>query len=274
MKEKISIAGCGWFGTPLAKKLTKEGFKIKGSTTTPSKLQALEDLGIQAYLLDVSNTEEIHNNDFFNCDILILNIPPKTNTSENNSFAMKVGKIAKMACTSNVKHVIFVSSTSVYGDHNENVDEFSLPRPDSQSGEIMLNAENILKQQKGFITTILRFGGLIGPGRNPGRFLSGKKDIPNGKAPVNLVHLADCVGIVNEIIKKQGFGFAYNICAPDHPERQIFYTKAAAAAGLPEPAFNDELCEWKIVSSLQTAKLLNYSFQFPKWEDWINPINL
>ena len=39
-REKISILGCGWLGLPLAKSLLAKGYKIKGSTTSESKLEA------------------------------------------------------------------------------------------------------------------------------------------------------------------------------------------------------------------------------------------
>ena len=60
-----------------------------------------------------------------------------------------------------------------------------------------------MRECKKFNTTVIRFGGLIGYDRMPGKFLTGKKDLPNGDAPVNLIHRDDCVQIIYQIIKNE-----------------------------------------------------------------------
>jgi 3-hydroxyisobutyrate dehydrogenase-like beta-hydroxyacid dehydrogenase len=48
---KISILGCGWLGLPLAKVLVKNGFSVKGSTTTQDKILVLKQLGVDPFLI-------------------------------------------------------------------------------------------------------------------------------------------------------------------------------------------------------------------------------
>ena len=43
---QVSILGCGWLGLPLAKALIGEGYTVKGSTTTPAKLNLLKEEGV------------------------------------------------------------------------------------------------------------------------------------------------------------------------------------------------------------------------------------
>jgi len=45
--------------------------------------------------------------------------------------------------------------------------------------------------------------GLVGRERKAGRFFAGKRDVPEGNAPVNLVHLDDCMGVVEALINKR-----------------------------------------------------------------------
>jgi nucleoside-diphosphate-sugar epimerase len=267
--KTVSILGCGWFGKPLARKLLESGLSVKGSTTNPEKLDDLQQMGIQAYLIHIAAVDTAVDIDFFNTDVLLIDIPPRRNTSEQHSFMQKIEQISQLAVQQQIKEILFISSTSVYGDHNLEVDESSAPDPDSASGAILLNAENYLKAQDQFHSTVIRFGGLIGPGRDPGRFLAGKTGIANGLAPVNLIHLTDCIEIVSKIILQDAFGYTFNATAPDHPTRQTFYTQAAKKSGLPEPQFISECRHWKIVNSTQAARLLDYSFQRPNWEDWI-----
>ena len=72
--KQISLLGCGKLGYPLAIKLLKQGYVIKGSTTTPEKMSKLKNSGIIPYLIDVNKKMNL---DFFNSDILVLTLPYK-----------------------------------------------------------------------------------------------------------------------------------------------------------------------------------------------------
>ena len=261
--KKISILGCGWYGLELAKKLTSKGYSIKGSTTSPEKLTLLKESGIIPYLINLGENNNDFDHAFFDSELLIIAIPPKRNTSEQHTFVSKIQKIASASAASGIRQIIFISSTSVYGDQNAEIDEHTQASPDTESGKAILLAENLLQQNPSFKTTIIRFGGLIGPNRNPGKFFAGKKDIPNGQAPVNLIHLEDCIGITEKIIQKAAFGHIYNACAADHPSRAVFYTHAAIKSGLEPPQFTDELLTWKLINSITIPKYLDYTFNVP-----------
>lgn len=259
--NKISILGCGWYGLGLAKELIKNGYIVKGSTTSPDKLESLQQTGIFPYLINFTEEENRVDSDFFDCDLLIISIPPKRNTSEQHTFLSKIQQVSKAIVEGNIPNVIFISATSVYGDYNQEVNEQTSPNPETESGKAILAAEQTLTANPNFTTTILRFGGLIGPGRDPGRFFAGKSAIPNGNAPVNLIHLSDCIGLTWSIIEQQVFGYIFNACATDHPTRSRFYTAAAANSGLALPQFNDELLNWKSVYSIYIGTKLDYEFK-------------
>lgn len=253
--------GCGWYGLALAKALVSNGIKVKGSTTSPGKMETMAADGIEPYLVNFTAATENYDARFFNCDILLIAIPPKTRAGEGVDFIHKIEKIINAIKRHGVKKVIFISSTGVYADLNNQVDENTNPQPNTEAGRVLFVAENLFRQEATFKTTIIRFAGLIGPGRAPGRFFAGKKDIPNGNTPVNLVHLDDCIGLTKAIINKDAFGYLFNGCAPDHPIKSAFYTRAAADAGLEKPEFIDELREWKIVKSVNVEAILKYRFK-------------
>lgn len=56
MKPTIGILGCGWLGKPLAEHLLAEGYRVKGSTTTPEKKEILLDAGIEAFKVTLTST--------------------------------------------------------------------------------------------------------------------------------------------------------------------------------------------------------------------------
>ena len=106
--------------------------------------------------------------------------------------------------------------------------------------------------------------GLYGPDRHPARFLSGKKNLKNGDAPVNLIHRDDCIAIISQIIEGTISGEIFNCCSDGHPSRKEFYTKASIVAKLPPPHFLEEnTFSFKIVSNKKLKQKLNYSFIHP-----------
>ena len=116
--KQISILGCGWLGLPLAKSLLEKGFLIKGSTTTLEKISILENVGIQAYQIEVGEIEikgEI-NSFLENSEILIIDIPPKLRNVSSENFVKKIQNLIPFIEKASIEKVIFISSTSVYGD--------------------------------------------------------------------------------------------------------------------------------------------------------------
>lgn len=250
--------GCGWLGLPLAIRLIGNNWTVKGSTTTPSKLPLLRSHQIDAYLVQLSD-DFLPYGDFFESDILLLNIPPSLKKQSAESYLKQMHALKKQIEQSPVTRLIFISSTSVYPDTNTVITGTN----DADPNSALYQSEQLFCQSKNFTTTIIRFAGLIGPGRSPARFFSGKTNIPNGKAPVNLIHLDDCIGIIQSILNQQHFGQTYHAAAPSHPSRSEFYTQASQVAGLPLPGFIDELNEWKIIDPGKLARDLNYQFLHP-----------
>jgi nucleoside-diphosphate-sugar epimerase len=256
----VSILGCGWFGLALAKKLISLNYAVKGSTTSQEKLAILQAENIQPYLINFTADAIVAGEAFFEADTLFICIPPKRNSTELHDYPQKIKSILA-AAKDKSKHVVLISSTSVYADKNKAVNESSETNPDTDSGRVVLAAEQLFKVLYPENCTVIRFAGLIGPDRNPGRFFAGKNSIPNGLAPVNLIHQTDAVGIAVKILEKQAFGRTYNACAPNHPAKMDFYTNAAKSTGLAEPNFIAEKKDWKIVESLNVPEFLGYEFE-------------
>lgn len=263
----VSILGCGWYGKALAKSLIQKGITVKGSSTSDEKLEQLSLEGIIPHSVQFDTDTENFDPAFFECDVLVISITPKFRKGETAEYLPKVQRIIDTVLKYQVRKVIYISSTGVYGDHSNEVNELSDPKPDTESGSILLEAEKLFQRETSFKTTIIRFGGLIGLGRHPGRFFAGKKDIPNGLAPVNLIHQQDCVGVSEAIIERDVFGYLFNACSPDHPTKADFYRRTALEAALQAPEFINELNNWKIVDSVNLKSILNYDFKVPYWTD-------
>ncbi|MEB0262747.1 MULTISPECIES: SDR family oxidoreductase [unclassified Mucilaginibacter] len=265
----VSILGCGWYGLALAKALVARGVTVNGSTTSPDKLPIFNEEGINSFLIDLAADHSNYDTEFFTCDVLVIAIPPKARSGAGADYVPKLKNVIKAIDQHGIKKVILISSTGVYADQNHEMNELSDPKPNTPSGQVLFEAEELFKLQKAFKTTIIRFGGLIGPGREPGRFFAGKKDIPNGLAPVNMIHQQDCVGFTLAVMDKDAFGYTMNACTPHHPPKFAFYTQAAAKAGLEAPQFLTELKEWKIIFSVNNDKFLGYEYHIKNWYEWL-----
>jgi len=256
---KISILGCGWLGLPLAKAMISEGFAVKGSTTTPEKIPALADAGIEPYIVSLGTTELNGSTEEFLADagVLIIDIPPRL---KEGDLTEKMRTLIPYIERYGVRKVLFVSSISVYGKNGGIITEGTLPIPDTENGKQLLEVESILQENANFKTTILRFGGLIGGERHPVHHLAGRENLPDPDAPVNLIHRDDCIGIIQTIIREGIWGEVFNAVADHHPSRKVYYTQKAAELGLTMPNFDPNGNSGKIVSSKKITLLMGHLF--------------
>ncbi|MCF6204481.1 MAG: hypothetical protein L3J59_12585 [Methylococcaceae bacterium] len=187
---------------------------------------------------------------FLQADILIINIPVKN----RDYFEFLLKEIEK----SKIKKVLYVSSTSVYGDESCVISESDgLELTESPLYKI----ETLLRESKKFKITVVRFGGLIGYKRNPGKFFSQGKLVQNPDANVNLIHRDDCIGIISQIIEQQVWGQEFNCCTDTHPTKKQFYTKVSNDIGFPAPNFaNPKEKVFKVISNTKVKNVLNYEF--------------
>lgn len=262
--KTISILGCGWLGLPLAENLIQQGYDVKGSTTSDLKLSLLKEKSIEPYKI-LLNPQLIDDNveKFFDCEFLIINIPPFRRDDIVEFHFQQIESIVKQIEKSNCHKVIFISSTSVYGNKNNEVDEDSKTFPETLAGEALVIVENYLRTRNSFDTTIIRFAGLIGPNRNPAKYALSKNVIEFADTPLNLIHLDDCIGIIKTVIEKNIVNEIINGVCEYHPTRREFYSATAEKLSLPKPEFSDGKEPYKIVKSKKISSLLNYPLKFP-----------
>ena len=260
LKNRVGIIGCGWLGLPLAKSLIKNNYIVYGSTTNKEKLGLLANENINPFFLYIEKEGVLGNITEFleNLDVLIINIPPKNKNT--NEYSIKIRHLSIAVKESNLKKVLFISSTGVYGTNQGKIDSYTIPKPSSQNGTNLLEAEKIIINN--FSTTILRLGGLIGPDRNPTKVLSTKKIVYNPNSPVNLIHLTDCIGIIKCIIKKNKWGKIYLGVSPYHPSRESYYNSQCIKLGLNKINFSKKSNQtYKEITDKKIAEELGYGFK-------------
>ena len=250
--SKVSILGCGWLGLPLAERLLELGYKVKGSTRSEERLDLLADSGVAPFLIDIGRPSESIRS-LLESPILIIDTPSK-NLQDYQKLLIRIEGSA-------VEKLLFVSSTSVYGNVDRTItEEDGLESADDPWSII----ENLLRGSPVFRTTIVRFGGLIGYERDPARFFPSGKPIPAPESRVNMIHRDDCVAIIERIIDRGVWGETFNCCADSHPTKRDFYTKATRDAGLEPPVFDEtDQSGFKAISNERVKRRLDHGFMHP-----------
>ncbi len=249
IQKNISILGCGWLGFPLATFLLEKGFSVKGSTRTAHKNELLGSKGVHPYCIDIDQSNSI-DPEFFATDVLVIAIPSKN----SEGFVQLITQIEQTS----LKNVIFISATSVYPPSKEVVKE-----SDATIDTPLASIEQLFMNAKGVDTTILRFGGLYGPERNPGNFFKKGRVIKNPEGVVNMIHQEDCLAIIYKIIERGVENDIFNACADTHPTRRVFYTNAKQKLGQDAPAFEEgQPIVLKEISSEKLKRKLKYAFKY------------
>ena len=198
---RIVIAGCGYVGTALGLELASEGHEVFGLRRDPSRLprgiQPLQvDLGRRDSLLVLP--EQV--------DFAVYCAAPSSGDEAAYRLVYLDGLERFLRALQDQgekpKRVFFTSSTSVYAQQRgEWIDETSPANPRRPAGEILVLAERLLLAS-GFDTTIVRFGGIYGPGRT--RLI---QQVERGEAQIgaephftNRIHRDDAAGLLRHLI--------------------------------------------------------------------------
>ena len=192
----ISLLGCGHLGFPLAHDLLQKGYSVKGSTTMPSKLKRLKLAGIIPYMI---NCGKIMSSDFFEADVLILTLPYKKSFSDPNVYKDQIKRVCEKVKTSNIKHIVFTSSSSVYPKD----DRIYLPSdnfiPTNLRAKVLLECEGLLNELENISVVTIRLGGiydaehLIKKSTKPRRLVSNKDAIEHIHNAINKVGDNVCI---------------------------------------------------------------------------------
>lgn len=264
--RKVSIIGLGWLGEPLGIHLQEKCFNVFGSTTSEEKSKRLSSKGLKVVRFSLNpHPEGLGFHALFQSEILVVNIPPRVRSGNGEFHLEQLKYLRNLIDSSPIRKVIFVSSTGIYpespAEQNYN-EEFPLTL-ENAGNAILLRAENLMEKGRNFDLTIVRFGGLMGKDRIPGKYFSGKDNVA-GHTRVNFIHQNDGVGILAWIIEKGLWNQTFNGVVPNHPLRREIYEKNAAELGIAPPASYQNEPEGmdRLIDSRKIMET-GYEFEFP-----------
>lgn len=202
MLNRVLIAGCGDLGTALGLRLAARGSTVFGlrrqTSFLPSVIRPLEaDLTSAADLAAVL-PEELDS-------VVYLATPGVfTDKAYHHAYVEGLGTLLQVLADGShpVQRLVFVSSTSVYGDCGGDwVNEETPAEPAGFSGRRLLEAEDTLRQAP-WPGVVVRFAGIYGPGRERmlRRVREGRPVVADPPRYTNRIHRDDCVGVLEHLL--------------------------------------------------------------------------
>ena len=150
---------------------------------------------------------------------------------------------AVLASGADVRRILFVSSTAVYGDAGGGwIDESTTPEPGGFSGRIIREAEELLGSRlrgTGITPVVLRLGGIYGPGRTRliDQVRGGSAVIPAASRFTNRIHRDDAAAAIVHLCTMDAVPGPVYLGVDNEPaELGEVLGFLAAELGLPQPA--------------------------------------
>lgn len=258
---KILVIGAGWLGTQLATQLKADGHELWLSSRNVTKSSVVaEQFG--HFVLDLAQsvrpTTELES--LFKDALIICTVP--ASRTDGDGYTRAVAQLATLMKNCGALACIHLSSTGIYEGLTGEVDEQTELLLTDARIEVLAAAEQLINKAVPCCT--LRLAGLIGPGRHPARFLSGKQ-AGLADVAVNMVHSSDICAAVSAIVQQKLWPELFNLSSPAFCSKAEFYLTACELASLPAPEFepkNTAAAPGRRVLSAKSQKIAGFSYQY------------
>lgn len=273
-KPKLLLVGCGDIAQRLAAKLDSDHYHCVGLRRNTSGLAS----NIEALACDLNDSEAVQKAISPGFDYIVITLTPnqRDEAGYRQTFVSNLSAVLNAVKEADIptKHIVFVSSTSVYAqDDGEWVDEQSVTEPTHYRGKIILEAEKLCLNSS-IPTTIIRFSGIYGPGR--GRLIKQVRDgnwSTEDKQWTNRIHSDDAARVLAWCLDR----------ARTNKSLEKIYLASDS-----EPTPKKQVCEWmankinmdgssdeneadknKMNKRCSNKKLLmaGFSFRYPNFRD-------
>ena len=160
----------------------------------------------------------------------------------------------------NCKGFILCSSTGVYPTDNGHYDESTVINCQSARQQLLFDAEQLVLNAGG---KVLRLAGLVGPGRDPGKFVAGKELSSSSQQVVNMVQQQDVIAAIFSVIENwPSASSIYNVVNPAHPTKADYYQQKCTEQGNQPPTFTSHDKGERLIDG-SAIESLNFRYQAP-----------
>ncbi len=218
---RVLLVGCGDIGSGLATVLATQGHQITAIKRTAPQ-RALP--GVSYLTSDITQPDQVQRIPCEVDQVFVMLAPgERTESCYHRLFVVGLSNLLQHFAAATGErssrrrpppHWIFVSSTSVYGQHHgEWVDEDSPTLPQRFNGRCLLQAEKLLHEHDAS-ATVVRFAGIYGPGRDGliNAVLQGNPVQYQPSYYTNRIHAEDCVHLLAHLLAQRLAGAVLEAC--------------------------------------------------------------
>jgi nucleoside-diphosphate-sugar epimerase len=224
------IIGCGYLGRRVARRWLAAGHAVTGLVAHDQAAEELASGGIRLIVADVTQAESLPQ--LGNPQTVLWSVGYNLAGGKSRRQVQIDGlKAVLNHLPTSTGRMIFVSSTSVYGDADGQwVNEDSPCQPTREAGQILLEAEQLLTAHPlGRRAITLRLAGIYGPGRLPASGAAA----PDG-GYVNLIHVDDAAAVIVAAELRAEPPRTYVVADGQPVERRAYLTYLAELVGKAE----------------------------------------
>lgn len=282
MRHHLLIFGFGYTAHFLAQKAREINIQITATTRDNDALGYNQEFDCELILFSENSIEQT----LATASHILISTPPTHDLGD--PVLVNFGNLLKKYIK-NIRWIGYLSSTSVYGDHQGHwVDESSKPIALGSQGQLRLSAENewgSFAEAYQVPLTIFRLAGIYGPQRNVlARLIAGKKDAIVKKGHFfSRIHVDDIVSAIVAAMQHPNPGVSiYNIAddepTPSHvvdeyaatllqrpPLKKIPYEMATLS-----PMAQEFYSHNKRVSNAKLKQEFNMQLTYPTYKEGLN----
>ncbi len=274
----VIVAGCGWLGTAIARRLVAQGDRVTGVRRDPGRAEALRALGIEPLALDLAGPGAEARLPRAEA-VIACQAASAEGVPAYLSAYLDANRALVAAAARDGARLVYTGSTGVFGQTDgRDVDERTPPAPATDSGEVLADAEALVlgAAHGGVRSSVVRLSGLYGPGRagvvervRTGRLALGAGD----QAWMNFCHLEDAVAFVLAALERGEPGAVYHGSDAEPARRAEVVRWIAGRLGLlPPRADAAPRGPDRRIRSEWTRAALGVSLSFPSFRDGLAPL--
>lgn len=249
MSQTITILGCGYLGSALAKQCISKGWTVSALTRNSAKAKDLRAMGVDKVIEAQIEDENWHDQLDSSQDFVVNCVGAASSDAQGyiSSYIEGQDSVMKWLKQGSVKTFVFTSSTSVYPQSGKRfVDETASCVGVSEKGGLLLAAEQKCFPPVSSISRsfILRLSGLYGPGRHllMNKVKQGEDIDGNEDRILNLIHRDDAANAVISCLQadESNLGRIYNVSDGTHATRGQIVAWLAESLNLSTPSFKGD----------------------------------
>lgn len=277
MSKTLTILGCGYVGTALAKYAKSQGWLVSALTRNPQTAEELEREGIDKIIVSYLDSDEWHEHLNPEQDFVVNCVGAASFTEEGYVKSYIEGQKSAMnwAKLGRVGTFVFTSSCSVYPQTGRKlVDESASSAGVSEKGGLLLAAESVSFPSPATIdrSFILRLGGIYGPDRHllVEKIKAQEKMEGNSSRILNLIHREDAVSAIVACLlaDEKNLGRIYNLTDGSPVQRGQIIEWLSQKMDLPAIEFMENDSEEtpnRKISNQRIQNELSWSPTFPSF---------